>query len=152
MLSKMKQLNDTLPLLELGIVLYASAIQLVGVWFVEDKLGYSIGLWYGAVTAMWMAYNLAKVIYDSVTVDGRRKTLIIKSVLRYLVVVVLFFALGYFEFGNLYTAVAGLFGLKVAAYLVPVLAKLVYKFTGKEASFLKNDDNSNKQEVKEVTM
>lgn len=151
-MGRFKRLNDTLPYLMAGILIYAGLIQIIGVWFVKDKIGYSIGLWYGAGIALWMAYNLAKVIYDSVTIDSRRRTLILKSVLRYLIVVILFLALGYFEFGNLYTAVAGLFGLKVAAYLVPVLAKLVYKFTGKEASFLKNDENSNKQEVKEVTM
>lgn len=152
MLGRFRRLNDTLPYLMAGIMLYGVVVQLAAVWFVEDKIGYSIGVWYGVFIAMWMAYNLAKVIYDSVMMDSRRKVLVAKSLLRYFVVVILLLMFGYFKFGNIYTAIIGVFGLKVAAYLVPVIAKLVYKFTGKEAPFLKNEENSEENLIKEVTM
>jgi len=151
-MGRFKRLNDALPYLMSGIFFYALIIELVGVWFVKDKLGYSIGLWYGAIVAMGMAYNMAKLIYDSCTIDSRKKVVIAKSVLRYAVVVILLMAIGYFKFGNLYTAIIGLFGLKIAAYLVPLQAKLVYKLTGKKASFLENDLNSEENQIKEVTM
>jgi hypothetical protein len=124
----LRRLNDALPGLVLGILIYGVLIQITGVWFVEDKLGYSIGLWYGIAIAIGMAVNLATVIYDSVTLDGSKganRRIIAKSLLRYGVVVILFFILGYFKFGNLFTALAGVLGLKVSAYAQPLLDRVM---------------------------
>ena len=46
----LKRLNDALPELVLGIILYGVVIELAGVWFVTDKLRYSTGLLIGIVT------------------------------------------------------------------------------------------------------
>ena len=45
-------MNDALPGLVLGIVIYGIVIELVGVWFVEDKLRYSTGLLIGIAVAV----------------------------------------------------------------------------------------------------
>ena len=82
-----------MPGLVAGIILYGIIIQITGVWFVEDRLSYSIGLWYGITIAIGMAINLAKVIFDSVTIYGEEnanRRIIMKSVMRYAVVVILF--------------------------------------------------------------
>ena len=47
----LKRINDALPGLVLGILLYGVVIQFTGMWFAEDKLGYTIGLWYGILPA-----------------------------------------------------------------------------------------------------
>lgn len=130
----LKRINDALPGLVLGIIIYGVVLQLSGVWFVKDKLGYSIGLWYGIAIAVGMAINLATVIYDSVMAgDGERanRRIIAKSLLRYVVVVVLFFILGYFNFGNLFTACFGVLGLKVSAYAQPIMGKAADKLFGR---------------------
>ena len=130
----LRRLNDALPGLVAGIIIYGIVIQLTGVWFVEDKAGYSIGLWYGIAIAIWMAINLAQVIFDSVTLDGGEKAnrrIIAKSVLRYIVVVILFFILGYFNFGNLFTALLGAMGLKISAYMQPLGEKAANKLLGR---------------------
>ncbi len=152
MIGRLRRYNDTLPYLVLGIVIYAGLIELAGVWFVKEKLAYSIGLWFGAAIAIFMAINMAKVIYDSVTFGVGRGRLIVKSLVRYFIVVILLIGFGYFKFGNLYTAIVGVFGLKIAAYLVPVLARFVCKLTGRTESFLENDSNSEKNNMEEVTM
>lgn len=131
----LKRINDALPGLVLGIILYGVMVQLIGMWFVEDKLGYSIGLWYGVVIAVGMAINLAMVIYDSVTIDGgehANRRIIIKSVLRYLVVVVLFMILGYFKFGNLFSALIGVMGLKISAYAQPLIQRATRQIADKK--------------------
>ena len=130
----LRRINDALPGLVLGIVLYGVLVELAGVWFVDDKLGYTIGLWYGIAIAIGMAINLATVILDSVTLDGGKnanRRIIAKSILRYVVVVILFFILGYFHLGNLITAFLGVMGLKVSAYLQPVGMKLAGKLRGR---------------------
>lgn len=109
----LRRINDALPGLVAGIILYGIIIQITGVWFVEDRVSYSIGLWYGITIAIGMAINLAKVIFDSVTIYGEEnanRRIIMKSVMRYAVVVILFFILGYFKFGSLYSALIGILG------------------------------------------
>ena len=151
----LKRINPSLPGLIAGSVIYGLVVQLTGVWLVEDKLGYSIGLWYGIAIGIGMAINLATVIYDAVTFDGEgnaNKRVAAKAMLRYIVVAILFGILGYFEFGNLFTAFLGVMGLKISAYLQPLLNKIVYKSNGSfDAAF--EDENSEKEKInKEVTM
>lgn len=122
----LRRINEALPGLVFGILLYGVVLQLAGVWFVEDKLYYSIGLWYGIIIAVGMAINLATVIFDSVAMGDSKyanRIIIAKSLLRYAVVVILFFILGYFDFGSLLMAFLGVLGLKISAYLQPLLHK-----------------------------
>ena len=151
----LKRINPVLPGLVAGIVIYGFIIQFTGVWFVEDKIGYSIGLWYGIAIGIGMAINLATVIYDAVTFDGEgnaNKRVAAKSMLRYIVVAILFGILGYFEFGNLFTAFLGVMGLKISAYAQPLLNKIVNKSNG-SFDAASTDENSEKEKInKEVTM
>ena len=62
----LKRLNDALPELVLGIILYGIAVELVGVWFVTDKLRYTTGLVIGIALAVGMAVNMAIVLRDAV--------------------------------------------------------------------------------------
>ena len=131
----LKRINPSLPGLVAGIIIYGVLVQITGVWFVEDKIGYSIGLWYGIAIGIGMAINLATVIYDAVTFDGEgnaNKRVAAKSMFRYIVVAILFGILGYFEFGNLFTAFLGVMGLKFSAYAQPLLNKLVNKLLGRD--------------------
>lgn len=154
----LKRINESLPELVTGILIYGVIVQLTGVWLVEDKWAYSIGLWYGIAIAIGMGINIAVVIYDAVTFDGESNAnsrVVVKSTLRYLVVVVLFFILGYFGFGNLFTAFLGAMGLKVSAYMQPLLNKLVNKLLGRDdaASCEENFQSENSENInKEVTL
>lgn len=130
----LRRINEALPGLVGGIVLYGAVLQLTGVWLVDGKLYYSIGLWYGIAIAVGMAVNLATVIFDSVAMgdsEHAQRRIIAKSLLRYAVVVVLFFILGYFDFGSLLMAFSGVFGLKVSAYLQPFLHRLLRHLPGR---------------------
>lgn len=128
----LKRLNDALPGLVLGIILYGLLVQFIGMWFVQDKLYYTIGLWYGITIAVAMAIHLAVVIYDSVTLydeDRAKKMSVIKSVTRYAVVVILFFLIAYFQFGNVVMAFVGVLGIKISAYLqLPINSLLARLF------------------------
>ena len=131
----LRRINESLPGLVAGILIYGVIIQLTGVWFVEDKWAYSIGLWYGIAIAIGMGINIAVVIYDAVTFDGEENAnsrVVAKSALRYVVVAVLFCILGYFEIGNIITAFIGAMGLKISAYMQPLLTKLVNKLLGRD--------------------
>lgn len=131
----LKRINESLPGLVAGIIIYGVVLQLVGMWFIDDKWAYSIGLWYGIVIAVGMGIHIAVVIYDTVSFYGQgdaNRRVAAKSVLRYIIVVILFFILGYFNFGNLIAAVVGAMGLKVSAYMQPLLKKLTNKILGRD--------------------
>jgi vacuolar-type H+-ATPase subunit I/STV1 len=124
----LKRINDALPGLVFGIVFYGIVVQLIGVWFVTDKISYSIGLWYGIAIAVGMAVNIATAIYGQK--DANRR-IVAKSLLRYIVVAVLLFILGLFDFGNLIMAFVGMLGLKISAYLQPLFMKVTDRFSGR---------------------
>jgi hypothetical protein len=124
----LRRLNEALPGLVIGIIVYGLIIQLTGVWFVADKIRYSSGLWIGIGCAIGMAIHLAMVIEEAVRYnDGNTKRLSVKSVLRYAVVVIIIFVMMYFKLGNLVTAFLGILGLKVSAYAQPFMHKVIFK-------------------------
>ena len=101
-----RRLNSALPGLLIGILLYGIFIQLTGVWFVEDKLRYSSGLWIGILTAMGMAYHIALIIAETIDAPNPEKVrtwIIAKGILRYAAVAAVFAVTMYFDLGNLVT-------------------------------------------------
>ena len=109
-----KKLNDALPGLVRGILLYGAVVWAVGVWFVNDGISFTVGLLIGLALAVGMAVHMAWVLRDVVDfADARRAggRIIAKSILRYVVVIGVFVV----------AAFIGLLGLKVSAYLEPVM-------------------------------
>ena len=51
----LRRINQALPGLLLGIVFYGLALWLVGIWFVGDRIQYTVGLWIGVALAAGMA-------------------------------------------------------------------------------------------------
>lgn len=127
----LKRINNILPELIAEIVVYGLVVQLAGIWFVEDKLGYSIGLWIGIATAAGMAVHMAVVILDAVDLAIERKAKVrttLFSMLRYVVVVLLFVIVLYFKIANVMAMFVGVMGLKVSAYLQPFAHRFMNRF------------------------
>ncbi len=127
LVKRMRQINSSLPLLLLGIVIWGCLVQLVGIWFVEDKLRYSTGTWIGVSLAVFMAINLALVIESAVDRGSSVGVLRFKSIMRYLVVIIVFFVMIYFNLGNWISAFIAVMGLKVSAYAQPFIIKIIHK-------------------------
>lgn len=127
MIKRIKQLNEALPMLLVGIVVWGILVQFSVVWFVDDKLRYSVGVWVGVACAIFMAVHLALVIENAVDNGTSEKRLKFKSVIRYLIIVVVFLIMAYFNLGNVITAFIALLGLKVSAYAQPLIYKLIHK-------------------------
>lgn len=129
----LRRINKVLPELILGIIAYGVAVQLIGVWFVADKLRYSTGLWVGILTAVGMGIHIAIVLEDATAVAGENQAktkIVAKSVLRYVVVAAVFAAVVYFRLGNIVTLFLGVMGLKAGAYLQPFTHKVIQKLSG----------------------
>ncbi len=137
----LRRINPALPGLLAGIVLYGVVFQFTGMWFVDDKQQYTIGLWIGILLAMGMAVNMAVVILDAVDVMASTGTAVrtgFWSVLRYVVVIGAFVGVWYFEVGNLLVMFLGVMGLKVSAYLQPLLHRFILRLRG----FYKRDNGT----------
>ena len=132
MIKWMKRLNQALPMLVLGILAYGLLVELIGVWFVGDKIRYTTGLIIGIACAIGMAIHIAMIIEESVRIgEGHEKLLSFKSVLRYLVLCAVMIVMSYFKLGNMFTAIIGILGLKVSAYAQPLLNKFIAKLNNR---------------------
>lgn len=124
LIKRLKQLNAALPLLLIGIIVWGVLVEFTGVWFVEDKFRYSTGTWIGVGLAVFMAINMALVIDTAVTKGQSVKILRIKSIFRYLIVVIVFLFMVYFNVGNWISAFIAIIGLKISAYAQPVIIRI----------------------------
>ena len=133
----MKKLNPTLVELWTGSVLFAVLALLTGIWFVENKLAYGLGLLVGLMTSMYLARHMAKSIEKMLNraQEGFDGTvgMRVSSLLRY-GIIILVLAVSAFvpEYLNPISVFIGIFGLKVAAYLQPFTHKIVFKMFGFE--------------------
>lgn len=138
----LKRLNEALPGLVLGIIIYGILLQVTGVWLADDKLRYSTGLWIGIGCALFMAIHMAISIEDAVcigTEEGAKKKTIASAMTRYVVVLVVLVAMCYFNLGGILPAFFGVLGLKFSAYAQPLFDRI----RGKKDH---NDEASDKDE------
>lgn len=133
MIRKLSNLNSALPGLLGGIILCGAVSQLVGVFLVNDKADFSIGLWIGVFTALAMAFHMAWVLSSAVLKDekGAQAAVVRQNMIRYLGVVIILGILMVTQIGNPIAAFVGVMGLKVSAYLQPLFGKLSHKIIGK---------------------
>ena len=129
MMETIKRWNRTVLELESGILLFGLVCQAAGVWFVQDKASYSVGLWIGigmaALCGIHMYITLDRA-FDGPEGDvGRRMT--VANITRYVVIVVVFMALAAAGIGNPIVTFVGIMGLKVAAYMQPFTHQLTNK-------------------------
>lgn len=130
----LRRINQVLPELEIGILFYGIVVQLAGVWFVEDKVRYSTGLWIGIILAMGSAVHMAMVLRDSMDLaeKGARTKTTFGYMLRYAVIVVVCLLTGYLNLGNVVTLFIGVLGLKAGAYLQPFTHRVISKLRGED--------------------
>lgn len=125
MVKRIKQINELLPILWISIVCYGVICQIVGVFFINDRQHYSIGLWIGIATACGGIYHMAWVLskaFDNEWTNPAQKMLL-HTVLRYLAIVIVLAMLLLTGFGNPLAAFLGIMGMKVASYAQIVLQR-----------------------------
>lgn len=127
-----KKIDETLKVLMIGILVFGVVCQLGGMFFVESMLKYTLGLWIGIALALacaWhMWWTLDKNMTRNADNEGAAKAYSIKhSVLRYTVICVVFVGLCLTDFAYPLAAFLGVMGLKIGAYLHPVINKILHK-------------------------
>ena len=85
--------------------------------------------------AMGMAIHIAVVIEDAIALNGEnhaRNKIVAWSLLRYMIVVIIFFVTLRFRLGNVLMEFVGVMGLKAAAYLQPLFIEYCMVVRGEE--------------------
>ena len=129
MIEKMDSLRRTVLELLIGIFLFCMLFEIVGILFVADKISHSIGIGCGMLIAAGMTIHMAYNINDALDWDAEQaaKTLRRGSALRYSVIVLVTVLLAYFKIGNVISCVLGILSLKTAAYVQPLVHRVINK-------------------------
>lgn len=120
-----KKIDPTLFELCLGIFLYGIVFEMILLLF-SRVAAYSIGLWIGVILAeagafhMWWSLNRSMDLGEKEAV----KSVTSGNLIRYAVLVVVLGILIYTDFANPIFAFCGCMGMKVSAYLNPVMRKV----------------------------
>ena len=129
---RLRQINDELPGLVSGILLYGGLLQISAAVLGRRRLYDAVGLWVGIACAVYMGIHMAVMLKhflggETGSEDKKSKGRICPGMLpRYLVVIGVFALLVFSDLGNPILAFFGVMGLKVSAYLQPMLRKLYH--------------------------
>lgn len=130
-----KRINYVLKELLLEIIIFGVIFQVIGFLVVGDQLTYAIGLWIGIVLSCGMAVHMNWALETGMEMGDHAKAHVQKhSVIRYTVVLIVFFALAFLLKNAIVPCFLGLMTLKVAAYLQPFTHKIILKVQGNQDS------------------
>ena len=109
------------------MILYGIIVQIICLFLKGDHLRMAAGLWIGVGTGIAMAVHMKQSLDEALYLDekGASKYMQKAYAKRYLAVIVLFIGVTYLNLVNLLTLIAGVMGLKVAAYSQPIMHKLL---------------------------
>ncbi|HKM03283.1 MAG TPA: ATP synthase subunit I [Lachnospiraceae bacterium] len=117
--------RSTVGEMVLAMIVFGFLCELIGIWFVQKKLTYSIGLWIGIALAIGMALHMAWALERAMDLSGKQAVAKIRSssLIRYSVVVILYAIVAGTKMGNPLATFLGIMSLKVSAYLQPLTHK-----------------------------
>lgn len=125
----MSKEDRTLKELIGGIIVYGVIVQIICLIAGGFRMQIAVGLWLGIFSAAAIAVHMKRSIEDSLELGegGAQKHMHRKYVVRSLLVAVVFGIAIYTGVGNGLAILAGVMGLKVSAYLQPVIHKIAVK-------------------------
>lgn len=134
MKEKIVRINRTLFELEVGILIFGAACQLVGVFLPIDRESYSIGLWMGILIAMVSAFHMWWSLDRALDLEERHavKNMSTHNILRYFLIAVVFILIAISKIANPLSAFLGIMGLKVSAYMHFITKKISTLVYGEE--------------------
>ena len=128
MIEKWKSVPRALLELRLGILFTGLVIQLVGMWFAENWILYTVALWIGIIVALWMVHHMYLTLDRALDLGaGAQKAALTANLVRYGCVVIVFMAILLTEVLNPLITFMVVMSVKVAAYLQPFTHKLCNK-------------------------
>lgn len=124
----MNQVKETMIGFYISIGIYAVIIEVIGIFFSEDILSYTLGLLFGVIIAVFLFGHMAKTLDHALDLqeNDATKYVRLRSFLR-LVVMMAALAIGLMTERLLFiTVLLGLLGLKIGALFTPFILRRLY--------------------------
>ena len=124
---KISELPETVTEMWIGELLFGIICEMLAVWFVNNKFGFTIGICGGTLLAIFNTYHMWWVLDRSFDMDENKagKYAGAQYGIRYALLIVLVAVLYLTGWGNAFAAFAAYMGIKVAAYIQPFIHKLI---------------------------
>ncbi len=110
-----------------GIIAFSLVCELIGIWFVSDKAGFSVGLWLGCALACVCSYHIWSLLDRSLELNDEKaaaRRVGTGYIIRYAALIVLIVILYFTRIGSPFAAFLGYIGMKPAAYMQPTVHKI----------------------------
>ena len=124
----MKFFRQTLRELQISVIICGILNILIGMWFPKDRLAYVLGGVLGTVTALVMSHNMANAIVKAVS-DESKAVFRVRAayIFRYLLAIIVMVVACISPYANPIATFIGIFSLKFATYLTPLVHKINLK-------------------------
>lgn len=121
-----KEVNAVLFEMIAGIIVFGLACQAVVIWFVDDKLGFSIALWAGIMIAVLYSLHLWWSIGQYLYMGIQAQSLARRHMLfRFLAVAAAMIGAALIGSVQFLAVVLGIFSIKAGAFMQPLLTKII---------------------------
>jgi len=124
----MSQVKETMTGFYIGIAIYAVVIELIGIFFSENVLSYTLGLIFGVFSAIFLFGHMAKTLDYALDLSETQASKYVKrqSFLRLFIMLVILTIGRVTEMLYFVTVVLGLLGLKIGSLMTPFILKKLY--------------------------
>ncbi|MDF2587306.1 MAG: hypothetical protein K0S41_1147 [Anaerocolumna sp.] len=125
-----KQINETFKDLEIGIACYGVIYVILGIIIAPNKLPFLFGALLGLVIAYLLSIHLYVTIHKSVEMDEKRATNYTRAMAGVritIMIVAIVLALTFPDIFNSIAVLLGILGLKIAAYIEPIISNILNK-------------------------
>ncbi|MGN0244218.1 MAG: hypothetical protein ACI4CT_09190 [Lachnospiraceae bacterium] len=108
-----------------GLLLYSFLFEVVGVLLVDEWIPYTLGLFVGVGTDLYMIRNMKDSIDVTLTLepDDAASYARKRSIFRMLIWIAIAIVSVYLPMVNTVAVIIGFFGLKISAYMVPLMQR-----------------------------
>lgn len=108
------------------MLMYGIIAQIICLFIPGNRVRMAIGLWIGIATGIGLLIHMRKSLLVALDLEeaGAKRYMQKSYAGRYFATFAVFAAALYFEVANVFTLIIGVMGLKVSAYLQPIMHKL----------------------------
>ena len=146
----MKQMKETMTGFYVGIGIYTAVIEVVGIFFSEDILSYTLGLAFGVFIAIFLFHHMAKTLDYALDLPEKNASNYVKkqSFLRLLVMLAALTIGMITDQLHFITVVLGVLGLKIGALCAPFFLKRIYpdSYITKEEDMIVDVEDDDEEE------
>ena len=116
-------MNDMIRIM----IIFGVIVQIICLFIPGDRLRMTTGLWIGVGAGIAMLVNMRNSLLEALEMEpeGAKRYMQKSYTLRYCAIVIGFAAVAYFKIANIFTLIIGVMGLKISAYLQPVMHNIL---------------------------